>query len=595
MRVDLDTGKYNVVISSSNFDVSIESGAKLDVNIGKSARIDVNSAVTYIKSGKKEIDTYVDGKVKPDILEYSKVESQKFIDSYVGSTVEEYVDEVTIPSITEFSDSKIREFNSNAVSKTDDFNTLSETLTGEYQSLAQSSEESLVQYINSANTSASNASKSEINAKASETNVSQYEKNAKSYSDNATSKSQVATQQAEIATSKASEALSSANRSEQSAKNSSDSSEVALGYATSAGQSASSASLSASNASKSESNAKTSETNAKASETLASQHSSSALQSATSASNSATTATNKAKEAGDYAIECASIKESLGVVYTFRGSVATVSALPSGAKIGDVYDVQESGINYAWTGTEWDALGSNVDLSIYAKKTDLNTKQDKLTAGTGIKIENNVVSNTQTSANWGNITGTLSNQTDLQNAFNKKQNTLVSGTNIKTINGESMLGGGNVEVISDVSYEDLDEDVTINPTPIREEWQTFQNTINNIINSLEVELNKVKSVRYVVEKYENGTDWYTLYSDGWCEQGGRSALNETSTTTVTLHKAYKNTNYSVCAVSITESTVGDTECGLQCTPKTTSTITLTAHYLNPNNQNACWETKGYIS
>lgn len=59
-----------------------------------------------------------------------------------------------------------------------------------------------------------------------------------------------------------------------------------------------------------------------------------------------------------------------------------------------------------------------------ADQTDLqnalNDKQDVLTAGTGIDITNNVISNTQTSAEWGNITGTLSNQTDLQNALNAK-------------------------------------------------------------------------------------------------------------------------------------------------------------------------------
>lgn len=49
-------------------------------------------------------------------------------------------------------------------------------------------------------------------------------------------------------------------------------------------------------------------------------------------------------------------------------------------------------------------------------------KQDVLTAGTGISIVGNVISNTQTSANWGNITGVLSNQTDLQNALNLKAN-----------------------------------------------------------------------------------------------------------------------------------------------------------------------------
>lgn len=48
---------------------------------------------------------------------------------------------------------------------------------------------------------------------------------------------------------------------------------------------------------------------------------------------------------------------------------------------------------------------------------------------------------------WGDIVGTLSNQTDLQNALNAKQDTLVSGTNIKTVDGNSLLGSGNVSIV----------------------------------------------------------------------------------------------------------------------------------------------------
>jgi hypothetical protein len=47
-------------------------------------------------------------------------------------------------------------------------------------------------------------------------------------------------------------------------------------------------------------------------------------------------------------------------------------------------------------------------------------------------------------ATWGGITGTLSSQTDLQTALNGKQDTLVSGTNIKTVNGNSLVGSGDV-------------------------------------------------------------------------------------------------------------------------------------------------------
>jgi hypothetical protein len=47
---------------------------------------------------------------------------------------------------------------------------------------------------------------------------------------------------------------------------------------------------------------------------------------------------------------------------------------------------------------------------------------------------------------WGSITGTLSSQTDLQTALDAKQDTLVSGTSIKTINGSSVLGSGDLTI-----------------------------------------------------------------------------------------------------------------------------------------------------
>lgn len=47
---------------------------------------------------------------------------------------------------------------------------------------------------------------------------------------------------------------------------------------------------------------------------------------------------------------------------------------------------------------------------------------------------------------WGDITGDLTDQTDLQNILDAKQDTLISGINIQTINGNSILGPGNLEV-----------------------------------------------------------------------------------------------------------------------------------------------------
>lgn len=47
---------------------------------------------------------------------------------------------------------------------------------------------------------------------------------------------------------------------------------------------------------------------------------------------------------------------------------------------------------------------------------------------------------------WGDITGSLPSQTDLQSVLDNKQNVLVSGTNIKTINSNSLLGSGNIAI-----------------------------------------------------------------------------------------------------------------------------------------------------
>ena len=116
-------------------------------------------------------------------------------------------------------------------------------------------------------------------------------------------------------------------------------------------------------------------------------------------------------------------------VFRFKGSVATVSALPATGNLpGDVYNVIDGGANYAWNGSEWDKLSENLE--------------------------------------WGRIVGTLSNQTDLQNALNAKQATLVSGTNIKTVDGKSLLGSGNLTVgigygTSTTAATDVQKEVSI--------------------------------------------------------------------------------------------------------------------------------------
>lgn len=50
-------------------------------------------------------------------------------------------------------------------------------------------------------------------------------------------------------------------------------------------------------------------------------------------------------------------------MYKYKGSVATVQDLPSsGNSVGDVWNVQATGMNYAWNGTEWDQLGGSFTI-----------------------------------------------------------------------------------------------------------------------------------------------------------------------------------------------------------------------------------------
>lgn len=92
-------------------------------------------------------------------------------------------------------------------------------------------------------------------------------------------------------------------------------------------------------------------------------------------------------------------------------------------------------------------------------------------------INNLYIKATPTTAavTWGSITGTLSSQTDLQSALNAKQDTLTSGTNIKTLEGQSLLGSGNIDLTkSDVGLANVDNTSDLNK-PISTATQTALN------------------------------------------------------------------------------------------------------------------------
>lgn len=155
--------------------------------------------------------------------------------------------------------------------------------------------------------------------------------------------------------------------------------EISITQAGNASKSAENSALSEANAKESENKAKTSETNAL---------------------NSANVATQQAQIAKDEVAK-------LSTVYKYKGSVATINNLPTNANVGDVYDTQETGMNYAWNGTEWDELGGTFDVS------------------------------------WGSLKGSISDNADLQTALNNKANNneVVHLSNNETITGVKTFNG----------------------------------------------------------------------------------------------------------------------------------------------------------
>jgi hypothetical protein len=65
--------------------------------------------------------------------------------------------------------------------------------------------------------------------------------------------------------------------------------------------------------------------------------------------------------------------------------------------------------------------------------------------------------------------------------------------------------------------------------------------INNRLINLE-------NSKRIIETWNEGTEWYRIWSDGWIEQGGTTGLitsgNSYNSKTITFKKSFTNTNYT---------------------------------------------------
>ena len=101
------------------------------------------------------------------------------------------------------------------------------------------------------------------------------------------------------------------------------------------------------------------------------------------------------------------VDAAVSAVYKYKGSVSTEAELPKDSQtIGDVYNVEDTGMNVAWDGTKWDKLGSVVDLSGYATTASVNTQLAKKAP-----LASPAFTGTVTGTFKGNVTGNATSAT----------------------------------------------------------------------------------------------------------------------------------------------------------------------------------------
>lgn len=71
------------------------------------------------------------------------------------------------------------------------------------------------------------------------------------------------------------------------------------------------------------------------------------------------------------------LKSDMASLYRYRGSVTNYASLPGeNNQAGDVWNVEATGMNYAWTGEAWDALGQTFEIQAIT-----NGEIDAITSG----------------------------------------------------------------------------------------------------------------------------------------------------------------------------------------------------------------------
>lgn len=118
--------------------------------------------------------------------------------------------------------------------------------------------------------------------------------------------------------------------------------------------------------------------------------------------------------------------------------------------------------------------------------------------------------------------------------------------------------------------------------------------INNSTGQVSIQNKSLKG--FVYETYVSGTNWYRVWSDGWIEQGGIKTVS--AETTVTLPKAFSNTNYTAVCNPCDQATNATSDNNYEAHIKSRSTTGFNIKFWDSDstssrNGNVAWLAFGY--
>ena len=199
---------------------------------------------------------------------------------------------------------------------------------------------------------------------------------------------------------------------------------------------------------------------------------------------------------------------------TKQDVITDLDSIRSGAAKGAtaLQSVPDTYATEQWV-NEQGFLKEHQDISNLATKAELATKQDVITdldtirsgAALGATALQSVPSEYATEQ-WVNSQGFLKEHQDISNLatkseLNDKQDTLVSGTNIKSINGESLLGSGNIVI--EASADNVPTvQTSVQGTTNNYIYSSGQNDKYGVISDFYTD------IVYTSDKASIHTDWY---------------------------------------------------------------------------------------